>query len=477
METIRLHKLLGLLHIPCKDTRIIKGISDDTRDIEKDWLFVCRKGSAYDGAAFVQEALDKGAVVLCEGSRQTHPHMYYTSHVERIHQALLELYYGKLCNDICVIGITGTNGKTSVASMITQLLQMEGCRVLQIGTGSVRFPDETIEIHNTTPGSFQLANYFRRAKEEHVTHIIMEVSSHAIDQNRISFLAFDMIVYTNITQDHMDYHLTQVHYRYTKFKLRRYLKAQGIIIYNSNLPYMQELVNLAQHPCVSIGKTGSEGKLSDIQLSECDLAFRLQNYAFHADLLGLVNVYNLAEAIVVVHRLGISYERLMQTVAHLSPVRGRMEVLKAKHRTIWIDYAHTAEAVKELLLFANTVCKGRVLIVLGCGGDRDRRKRAIMASIAAQYSDLAVFTSDNPRGESIDGILADMQCASFSNVMIFENRAFAIKHTIKVSQNSDIIIVAGKGDEETITAFAHAYPFSDRSCIRECLAKEELLWK
>ena len=190
-----------------------------------------------------------------------------------------------------------------------------------------------------------------------------------------------------------------------------------------------------------------------------------------------MNVYNLAEAIVVVHRLGFSYERLRKDCEKLLPVSGRMEVMEVGGFTIWIDYAHTAAAVEELLVFANSVKKGRILTILGCGGERDRTKRPAMAAIAAKYSDLAVFTSDNPRGESVDRILADMKCESFPNAAVFENRYFAIKHTIKVAQNSDIIIIAGKGSEETITAFGQEYPFSDRSCVKERLAKEELLWK
>ena len=268
-----------------------------------------------------------------------------------------------------------------------------------------------------------------------------------------------------------------MHYRYTKFKLRRYLKPQGTIVYNSDLSYMQELVNLAQHACISIGMQAAHFPLHHVELSDHDLSFRLQGYDFHARLLGMVNVYNLAEAIVVVHRLGFSYERLRKDCEKLLPVSGRMEVMEVGGFTIWIDYAHTAAAVEELLVFANSVKKGRILTILGCGGERDRTKRPAMAAIAAKYSDLAVFTSDNPRGESVDRILADMKGESFPNAAVFENRYFAIKHTIKVAQNSDIIIIAGKGSEETITAFGQEYPFSDRSCVKERLAKEELLWK
>ena len=472
----KLSELFSLLHIPCDDDRIIQGISDHTNDIEKDWLFVCRKGFQQDGTKFIQEALDKGAVILCEESNFVKKHVYYTKHIERICQALLELYYGNLCEHLKVIGITGTNGKTSVADFLVQLLQMQDCKVLRIGTGKIYFPNECILIENTTPGSFQLANYFRRAIKENISYVVMEVSSHAIDQNRINFLRFDQIIYTNITQDLLDYHITQVHYRFTKYKLRRYVKEKGIILYNNDIAYMQELRYLVKDNCIGIGKD-AEIKIYDICLSDRDLSFFLQGHTVSAPLLGKVNVYNLAQAIVSAHYLGYSYEDLCRDCKTIQSVSGRMEIIQTKDFVIWVDYAHTASAVKELLMFANMVCKGRVIIVLGCGGERDRNKRPIMAEIAAEYSHYAVFTSDNPRGESISAILDDMLVKHYAHTMIFENRYFAIKHTIKVAQKNDIIIIAGKGDEDTMTVFNKKYPFSDKIVVMECLAKEELLWK
>lgn len=468
---------MNLLHIPCADTRAIMGISDDTRELAKDWLFVCRKGYERDGADYIEEALQKGAVVLCDQDIHKQD-VYVCAHVSHIQQAILESYYGDLCASFQVIGITGTNGKTSVASMLSQLLTMDGKNVLQIGTGSVRYPDEIIEIHNTTPGSFQLANYLRKAKAKGISHVVMEVSSHAIDQNRISFMSFDVIVYTNITQDHLDYHITKVHYRYTKFKLRRYVKAQGSIVYNGDVPCMQELVHLAAHTCIRVGtETPAHFQMEDCHISDHDLSFVMQGYRFHANLLGMVNIYNLAEVIAVLRRMGYAYERLQELCENLQPVSGRMEVLKAKNFTIWIDYAHTADAIAKLLAFAQEVKQGRVIIVLGCGGERDRSKRPLMGQIAAENSDIAIFTSDNPRRESAAQILSDMLVHPYDNVQVFENRYFAIKHTIKTAQNSDIIIIAGKGSEESISAFGKEYPFSDRLCVKERLAKEELSWK
>lgn len=476
MATTSLNNLLELLHIPCRDTRTLKGISDNSREIEKDWLFVCRKGHEEDGSRYIEEALKRGGVVLC-----SHPYpdenVYTVPNVERILQTLLELYYGDLCRELTVIGITGTNGKTSVASILNQLLHKAGNRVMQIGTGNVTYDNQHIEIHNTTPGCFQLANYFREAIRLEIPYVVMEVSSHAIDQNRINFLHFDYIVYTNITQDHLDYHLTRTHYRYTKFKLRRYLKPQGTIIYNADLSYMQELVHLAHHTSLGIGLHGAHFPIEDVQLTAKGSAFTLQGYRYETRLLSMANVYNIAQALVILRRIGISYDALQELVKELKPVKGRLEVIDCVDFTIWIDYAHTTDALHRILEFAAQVKKGRVITVIGCGGNRDKQKRPMMAYEAYMRSDETIFTSDNPRDESIHAILADMMHPLPEHVQVFENRYFAIKHTIKMVQNDDIIIIAGKGCEEVQTVFGKEYPFSDRRCVLERLTKEELHWK
>lgn len=465
------------MHIPCEDEREILGISDDSREIKKDWLYVSRSGHEHRGDDYIGEILSKGAVVLCEQIVYQQENVYYVASIEHIQQALLELYYGDLCKDLKIIGVTGTNGKTSVASILTQLLCGEHEDVMQIGTGFIRYQDIDEITHNTTPGCFQLANYFRKANLLHIPYVVMEVSSHAIDQNRINFIHFDFIVYTNITQDHLDYHLTKTQYRYTKFKLRRYLKPEGTIVYNGDLSYMQELVNLAHHNCISIGTQEAHFPIREIQLNEKGASFQLQGFTYRSSLLSMVNVYNLAQAIVICRRLGITYERLQKSVSLLQPVAGRLEVIDCDDFTIWIDYAHTPDAVKTLLEFGNMVKQGRLICVVGCGGNRDKSKRAIMGGLCAKEADIAVFTSDNPRNESIYKILQDMMPENHENVLVYENRYFAIKHTIKIAQKSDIIIIAGKGCENEVTVFGKNYPFSDRQCVLDCLREEELHWK
>ncbi|MGX8851970.1 UDP-N-acetylmuramoyl-L-alanyl-D-glutamate--2,6-diaminopimelate ligase [Amedibacillus sp. YH-ame10] len=474
METITLSKLLEALQIPCQDDRIVKGISDHSKEIQKDWVFVLRDHSEH-AKEYAKEALKNGGVVLCDQELQQE-HVYRVAHIEFVVGVLINRFYGDLCTALCVIGVTGTSGKTSVASYITQLLEMEEKRVLQIGTGFIKYHQLIERTHNTTPGCFQLAQWFQKALDFGCDYIVMEVSSHSIDQNRIRFINFDMILYTNITRDHLDYHLTSTHYRYTKFKLRQYLKTNGAIIYNADMPYMQELVHLANYNCICFGMDQAHFPIRKVMLSDHDIAFEVQGYPYRAPLLGMINVYNLCEALIAVHRLGTSYERLQDLVGGMKGVAGRMELIEANDFYIWLDYAHTYDALKNLLEFANLVKKGRIITLIGCGGDRDRSKRPMMADVASTYSDIAIYTSDNPRGESVYKILEDMCLHPHDNVRIFENRYFAIKHSVKIAQKDDIIIIAGKGDEDTITIRVVEYPFSDRSCIYKLLYKEELEW-
>lgn len=465
-----------MLHIACEDTREIAGISDDSNEIKKDWLFVCRRGHTHVGHAYIQEVLERGGVVLCD-TKHAHPDVYMSEHLAHIMQALLTLYYGEVCKDIIVIGVSGTNGKTSVASILTQLLNFHGWRVMQIGTGFVRYDHIEDKTHNTTPGCFALANYFRTPNTLAIPYIVMEVSSHAIDQNRIHFIRFDYIIYTNITQDHLDYHLTKTHYRYTKFKLRKYLKPNAAIVYNEDVPDMDELVQLTSHTCISIGTKQAHVRIEEIKLSEKGLRFVLQGYVFKSRLLSKKNVYNIVEALVVCRRLGCCYERLQAGVEALQGIPGRLEVINCGTFTIWIDYAHTADALQSVLEFANQIKQGNVICVVGCGGDREVSKRAMMGEIASKGSDIAIFTSDNPRNEHIHLILQDMMQQVTKHVNVFENRYFAIKHAIKYVQKNDIIIIAGKGCEPSITAFGEEVPFSDRTCVLERLTKEGRSWK
>lgn len=463
---------MHMLHIDCVDDRKILGICDHSGHVKKDEIYVCWHVKEEKKQQYIEEALSHQAVVLCDDWHKEKD-IYVCPCVEDIAQALIELYYGDLCKDMFVAGVSGTNGKTSVTSYLSQMLNYCGQKVMRIGTGEVSYLQEKQHIANTTPDCFVLAQLFHKAKTLGLAGIIMEVSSHAIDQNRINFIRYDLIIFTNITQDHLDYHLTKTHYRYTKFKLRRYLKQDGLIIYQKDLKEMREFPYLYHGASLTIGIRDAHMLLTDIHLSDHDTSFMLDQIPYHTHLLGMFNVYNTASVIAAGRKLHIAVPMMQKACEQLQAVAGRMEVLKGKGYHIWIDFAHTPDALLNLLQFAQSVKQRNIITIIGCGGDRDKSKRSFMADIARTYSDLAIFTADNPRGEEIHEILYDMCLKQEEHVEIFENRSFAIKHAVKCAQNSDIIIIAGKGNEDYQIIQNHFYPFSDRDIVKKRLCEEE----
>ena len=470
MEMTKLSELMGMLHIDCEDEREILGICDHSGHVKKDEIYVCWRVLEEKKQSYIKQALSKGAVVLCDKEKPGKD-IYVCECVEDIAQALIELYYGDLCKDIFVAGVSGTNGKTSVTSYLSQMLHICGKEVMRIGTGQVTFLDQIIPISNTTPDCFELAQLFHTANMLGLDGVVMEVSSHAIDQNRINFIQYDIIIY--ITQDHLDYHLTKTHYRFTKFKLRRYLKTDGLIIYQKDLKEMRDFAYLYHGASLTIGMRDAHMVLENIQLSDHDAAFIFDHIPYHTHLLGMFNVYNIASVIAAGRRLNIEVSLMQKACEQIKAVAGRMEVLKGKGYHIWIDFAHTPDALLNLLQFAQSVKRRNIITIIGCGGDRDKTKRAFMADIARTYSDIAIFTSDNPRGEEIHEILYDMCTNAGEHVEIFENRSFAIKHAVKCARNSDIIIIAGKGNEDYQMIQHHYYPFSDRDIVKKRLCEEE----
>ncbi|MDE6475944.1 MAG: UDP-N-acetylmuramoyl-L-alanyl-D-glutamate--2,6-diaminopimelate ligase [Erysipelotrichaceae bacterium] len=468
---MNLNKLLSHVGIACDDPRWILGMSDDTRDLKQDWLFICWKGEVHKQYQYIQEALKKGAIVLCDEQIKV-DNVYKSKHLESIKNQLVDLFYQPYHG--CLIAVTGTNGKSSVTHILKQMLEMQKQSVMTIGTGQIVYEQKHVEIQNTTPSMFVLAQYLEIAEQAHIPFVIMEVSSHGIDQQRILHLRFDIIIYTNITQDHLDYHLTRTHYQYTKYKLRFYLKKHGIIILNHDDIHLQELYHLTEHPCISIGAIQAHFPIQNIVLEEQLSSFDIHGYHFQTSLLSIANVYNITEAIAVCRHLGISYEECVNMVKALKPVEGRLICLPHKEYTVWIDYAHTFEAVKKLVEFAHSVGKGRVIIVVGCGGDREHEKRKQIGEYCAKMCDVAIFTTDNPRSEKAHHILQEMLVEGLAYVVI-ENRYYAIKHAINIAQKNDIIIIAGKGDERTQNICGTLYPFHDESCVYELWKREESL--
>lgn len=470
--TIKLAKLLAMIDVPCQDERIVAGISDDSRQIEKDWLFLARKGTQDNGEQYVNEALAKGAVVLWE--QKTCPNCYQCRDITAAQAVILRAFYHDPCRHLHVIGVTGTNGKTSISNLLAQMLAALGKKTMVIGTGHIRYEDHDIPIDNTTPSACTLAYYFHAAQETGCFGVIMEVSSHAIDQKRIGFIRFDEIIYTNIASDHLDYHITRTHYQYTKLKLRNYLKRTGIIIVNHDDSSLHPLYQFHDRKIVTIGQGQAHLQLSKCEVRATGSTFCLQQEAYTIPVLGFHNIVNTAQCLVVLQRLHVSLAQRQQITSRLHSVSGRMECHEWCDRYIVIDYAHTASSLQTLLHTVDEMKEKRMLVICGCGGDRDRTKRSKMAEIAVTYGDIVIFTSDNPRNEYPADILKDMTVQIKGDYEVFENRFYAIKYAVKIAQEHDIIVIAGKGDEVFQYMNDKKYPFSDRECVRQVLKDVKL---
>lgn len=460
-------KLFRQLQIETADRRIVLGISDDSRLVQKDWIFLARRGTVKNGADYVQEALSKGAVVLWE--KENAQNCYHCEDIAKAQEILLRSFYEDPSRHLQVIGVTGTNAKTSVSNLLAQMLESLDRKVMVIGTGAIRFLDQEIAIDNTTPSACMLAYYFHQAILHDISTIIMEVSSHAIDQNRICFIRFDAVIYTNIASDHLDYHITRTHYQYTKLKLRNYLKRNGVLIVNHDDESLHPLYSLDDHKVVTVGVKQAHLQISEMELKPYGSSFCLENIHYEMSLLGIHNVYNVGQCLVILHEMNIEAEKRQRIVKSLHAVAGRMEFHTIAHTYAIIDYAHTASSLSALLETVSQIKERRMIVICGCGGNRDRLKRKEMAQVALRYGDIAIFTTDNPRQEAPYQILYDMTQGLIGSYEIFENRFCAIKYAVKIAQEHDIIVIAGKGNERFQVFFDKKYPFSDQAALRKAL--------
>ncbi len=456
------NELLALIGIESDDKREIQGISCDSREVSTDWLFICTADKHQ--LRYLEEAAQKGAVTISE---LNHGNGYLCEDCKQALCTLIDAYYDSPARQLFVIGVTGTNGKTSVASYLRQMFTCFGKQSVLIGTNGIDIGNEHIDNPNTTPSVMVSLHTFLQAIKQGISIVIMEVSSHALAEDRLGFIRFDRLIYTNITQDHLDYHLTFTHYQYTKFKARFYLKENGRILLNQDRPEVMELLHLRTRGIITYGTKPAHVQLKNIQLTSTASSFEVGHLHFETELLSMNNVYNLGACIALFKSLGIHNHDLCEAVKQLKPVAGRLEVVQAHDRCCWIDFAHTPDALRKLLEFARQVAHGRIITIIGCGGERDHEKRHQMGTIASTLSDIAIFTADNPRHEKVETILQAMRQNVLNNVFCIPDRKKAIVFALSISLKSDIIIVAGKGNEQFLIVNDEKIPYNDKAFIKE----------
>jgi len=443
----------------------VTGLSLNTQSLQKGDIFVAIQGTQKHGSEFIQNAIDKGCIAVLVEDRDIECSVpsIRINHLSSYLSDLAQTFYQEAQN-IKLIGVTGTNGKTSVSLFISQLLEALNIRTGVIGTLGISHSDN--KTSNTTPDIFTIYKSLQEYSKKGIEVAVIEASSHALTQNRLTGLVFEQAIFTNLTQDHLDYHETMEQYREAKGKLFVNGKAQTIII-NQDDENHSYFLDVAKDKLI---KTFSIDDFSDYQPTTKGFICRLFNFVFELPLLGHFNLSNALAAFVSIKSLGYSDDLIIPKLAKLSPPPGRMQ--KLEWNNIWIDYAHTPDALSNALQTLHLhYPESKLRVVFGCGGDRDKSKRQLMGKIASELAHSIVLTNDNPRneqpGDIVKDILAGIKIENKTQVIL--DRKTAINTAITTLNEDEVLLIAGKGHETTQIIGSQVLPFSDMEIALDAL--------
>ena len=427
-------------------------IKIDSRKVKPGDIFVALPGATVDGHDYIDKAVENGAVkVIVEHDVETTVEKEIVENTNKWLTDYVSKNYGKEINEMNLIGVTGTNGKTTTAYLTYQLLNKLGSKTAYIGTIGFYLPDEEfIELPNTTPNILDLYELMLEAKEKGCKNVMMEVSSHALHQERVKGINYKVAAFTNLTQDHLDYHLTMDNYLEAKKLILKQL--DGPMIINADDPYASKWIDSYENT-KTYGFEGTDYKIISYEdtLKGTIVKFKTseKNYEVETNLKSKFNVYNYMTTLSIVNNLGYSIEEIIDTTKDIYPPKGRCEIIPVKEGIAVIDYAHTPDAVEKIIDAFNEHKKGKIITIVGCGGDRDPKKRPIMGRIASENSDYVVFTSDNPRTEEPQAIMDDILAGvNTNNYEVELDRRKAIVIALDKIEKDDVVLILGKGHED-----------------------------
>jgi UDP-N-acetylmuramoyl-L-alanyl-D-glutamate--2,6-diaminopimelate ligase len=470
----------------------VNGLEYDSRRVKAGNLFVAIKGESNDGNRFIDQAIFSGAVAIVTDSpaerRRDGVPWAQVAHGRRALARLSANFYHHPAQKMAVIGITGTNGKSTTAFLVEAILHAAKRSPLLVGTIEYHVAGRILPAPHTTPEALELNRYFSDALKEGATDAVMEVSSHALEQQRVYGMPFDVAAFTNLTRDHLDYHRTMEEYFAAKTILFEGCgsDAPRVWVLNGDDEYGEKLISVGKGRASQLLTYGwSKGDFHVLKAeitprgTRLDMATPAGNIEVFSQLIGRVNVYNILCAAAIGHARGCSREEISQGASALTHVPGRFERVDCGQPfTVVVDYAHTDDALRNLTVLARQFVhqagqKGRVLTLFGCGGDRDRNKRPLMGEAAGRGSDLVFLTSDNPRSEDPIAIINDALVGlqkSGVKYKIEPDRRTAIALAIQEAGAGDIVLLAGKGHEKVQITRAGSQPFDDVEVAREALS-------
>ena len=455
----------------------ITGITCDSRQVKPGFLFVCIHGAAMDGHAFAKQAEAAGAAVIVAERDTGVSNQILVADTHAAYADLCAKWFGEPAKSLKLLGVTGTNGKTSVTYMLKAILEKAGHKVGLIGTIQNMIGDEVIAAHNTTPNAYELNSLFALMKAKGCTYVIMEVSSHALDQCRVYHLDFEAAMFTNLTQDHLDYHLTMENYLQAKKRLFSMCRTAVI---NADDPYAGQLMQGLSCRIVTYSATGEATYTArDIRYKPVSVEYTFtgrEEAKLHVNTGGRFTVYNSLCAAACAREIGIPLHAVSEAFAAMHGVKGRAEAVPTgRDFTVIIDYAHTPDGLQNILCTFKECKKNRLIVLFGCGGDRDKTKRPLMGKIAAQYADFAIVTSDNPRSENPSAIIEDIVAGmkdTETPYQVIENRVEAIHYALSIAEKDDIIVLAGKGHETYQILNTGTIHLDEREVVAEALKEQ-----
>jgi len=455
---------------------VITDVTDDSRVVTDGALFIAVKGTERDGHDYLAAAAESGAVAaIVEDASRTDLPALVVNDGRRAAAIAAAAFFDWPARDLQLVGVTGTNGKTTTVNMLRHLLDSDTARSASIGTLGIAIGSEAETLAGggglTTPGPVELQRVFRALLDAGVRRVAMEVSSHSLDQRRVEGVSFDVGVFTNLTRDHLDYHGTMEKYFAAKSRLIEHLRPHGTVVYNLDDPAWAALETERRRVSFSERVTTAEVHAEDVRFnargSEWVLCLAGEREPVRLPLIGDFNVINALGAAAAAYALGLPAARIAGALSTMPQVPGRLEVLRSSP-TVLRDYAHTPDALERALDAVRPFVDGRLIVVFGCGGDRDRGKRPVMGSIAEQKADLAIVTSDNPRTENPERILDDIEGGmTRRNHERIEDRRGAIARALDIAAPDDVIVLAGKGHETYQVRGMIKYPFDEKIIVRE----------